>query len=76
MIHCPVSPDRSESDQKNSEVSNEELDAPEQQQSGAAYMRLPPFGSPKLHPRPSAGRKSLDHLNNLSDEDASKADNS
>ncbi|KAJ5281299.1 hypothetical protein N7478_006671 [Penicillium angulare] len=76
VVHSSVSPNRSESDQKNIEVSNEELDTPEQQESGAAYMRLPPFGSPKLRPRPSAGRKSLDHPNNKSDEDDSTADNS
>ncbi|KAJ6003843.1 hypothetical protein N7540_013125 [Penicillium herquei] len=74
VIHSSVSPDRSQPEQKNIEVSHEGLDTPEQQESGTAYMRLPPFGSPKLGPRPSAGRRSLDHPNNTSDD--SKADNS
>lgn len=75
MIQSSVCPDGSESDEGNSEVPNEELDATEQHESGAFYMRLPPFGSPQLRLRPSTGRKSLDHPNDTSDGNESKAGN-
>ncbi|CAI7624564.1 unnamed protein product [Penicillium pancosmium] len=62
-ISSSPTPDQIHSEKDCDESSHEGSGTPEQQGTGCAYMRMPPFGSPKLGPRPSANRKPPDHFN-------------